>query len=294
MLKRLGLKYWPMVLLVIAIGAILFVSRYAEDRKTQKAEDAQSGGPQATVTPNNASKGTDKAPKSEHHPDVIDTFAWPEGATVWALFLTLVVIAWQSTETRDAAKAAMAQIQLMKEQSHRMVGKERARLKLRCDGVDVQWGPTGTWTLFADIWIANHGSSNAYITRKWGKLLVAPFGGTRPELDDSCDILLPYPFDIIKPEGEPIRVNLALEDAPSSFRDLCIGITASRLTMHLYGFIEYETMGEGWHLPFKYRWEMSSIPDGMSERDLADDINMVGGWDNPGQQESGEYRINPN
>lgn len=37
----------------------------------------------------------------------INTFTWPEGAATWALFLTLLVIAWQSTETRDAAKAAL-------------------------------------------------------------------------------------------------------------------------------------------------------------------------------------------
>jgi hypothetical protein len=64
--------------------------------------------------------------------------------------------------------------------------------------------------------------------------------------------------------------------------------------MYLYGFIEYETMGEGWHLPFTYRWEMSNIPNGMSERDLASDINILGGWDDPCSQENEERRINPN
>jgi hypothetical protein len=195
---------------------------------------------------------------------------------------------------RKSADAAMAQIQLMKEQSHRMVEKERARLKVQCEGVEVQWGPTGTWILVADIEIANHGSSNAYITRKRGKLSVAPIREDTPELDDSCDMLLPYPFDIIKPEVEPIHVVVYLEDAPSSFRDLCIEITSSRLTMHLYGFIDYETMGECWRLPFRYKWVMSTIQDNISERDLANDINIVGGWDKPCEQGNGEYRINPN
>jgi hypothetical protein len=71
MLKRLDSKYLPMILLVLSIVAILCLSRHA---------------------------GGDKA-------SWIETFAWPNGVTAWALLLTLMVIAWQSTEARDAAKA---------------------------------------------------------------------------------------------------------------------------------------------------------------------------------------------
>jgi hypothetical protein len=85
MLKRLASKYWPLVLLFVSIGAILYVSRYAEERKTEKQKDAQSRSPQAAVAPNDASKGTEKTAKAEHYPDWIDTFTWPEGATVWAV-----------------------------------------------------------------------------------------------------------------------------------------------------------------------------------------------------------------
>jgi len=121
MLKRLASKYWPMVVLLISIGAILGVSRYAEDRKAEKPNNTQASSPQTAVPPNNASKSAENVEKTKHGPDFVDTFTWPEGATAWALFLTLIVIAWQSTETRDAAKAANAQIKMMKQ-------KERAQL----------------------------------------------------------------------------------------------------------------------------------------------------------------------
>ncbi len=39
-------------------------------------------------------------------------FGWPEGITVWALFLTLITIAEQSNETRKSAEAARDSIRL--------------------------------------------------------------------------------------------------------------------------------------------------------------------------------------
>lgn len=98
-----------MILLLICIGTILYMSRCAENRKAEHPENAQASSPQGTVTSNDASKSAESADKSMHRPDFIDTFTWPEGATVWALLLTLIVIAWQSAETRNAAKAALMQ-----------------------------------------------------------------------------------------------------------------------------------------------------------------------------------------
>jgi hypothetical protein len=76
--KRLASKYWPMILLVISIIAILCLSRYARGGMTSWVE----------------------------------TLAWPNGVSVCALLLTLVVIAWQSTEARDAAQTSRDSIRL--------------------------------------------------------------------------------------------------------------------------------------------------------------------------------------
>jgi hypothetical protein len=70
MFKAVALKYLPVALLIVLIAAILDMSRYAKNP-----------------------------------PRHFEIFAWPEGVTAWALLLTLVVIAWQSVETRAAAKA---------------------------------------------------------------------------------------------------------------------------------------------------------------------------------------------
>src|SRR5208283_1899320 len=133
MLKRLALNYWQLVLLVIFIGAIFYMSRYAENRKAEHQDNAQGCSPIAVISPNGNGHGTQNANKPHQYPMWIDTFAWPEGATTWALFLTLIVIAWQSSETKilegsvaaakDSAEAAKDQIQLVME-------KERPRIQI--------------------------------------------------------------------------------------------------------------------------------------------------------------------
>jgi hypothetical protein len=112
MLKRLALKYWPMLLFVLLIVAILCMSRYAENREAENPNNGRVSSPQATISPRDAGQGTQNANKPWHYPSWVDIFTWPEGATVWALFLTLLVIAWQSTETRAAAQSAERQIAL--------------------------------------------------------------------------------------------------------------------------------------------------------------------------------------
>jgi len=111
MLKRLAVNYWPMILLGILIGAVFYMSRYAENRKADHQENTQASSPKASLSPNHAGQSTQNANKPQHYPSWIDTFSWPQGATVWALFLTLLVIGWQSTETRNAAQAALLNAQ---------------------------------------------------------------------------------------------------------------------------------------------------------------------------------------
>jgi hypothetical protein len=55
-------------------------------------------------------------------------FSWPEGITVWALFLTLMVIAEQTGEVANAAKATHEQAKLMKQQIDLAINKDRARI----------------------------------------------------------------------------------------------------------------------------------------------------------------------
>jgi len=169
MLKRLVSKYWPMIAFLLFIGAILGMSRYAEHRKAENQENTQASSPQGTVTPNDASKSTENADKAKHRPDFIDTFAWPEGATVWALFLTLIVIAWQSAETRAAAQATVASVEAVDRQADVMektlVLQFRPKIIVRCGDVHtsnvarIGELPVG----ILDFTVANTGGSGAKV-----------------------------------------------------------------------------------------------------------------------------------
>ena len=129
MLKRLGSKYLPMILLVLSIVAILCLSRYA-------------GGGMASW---------------------VETFAWPNGVTVCALLLTLVVIAWQSTEARDAAKASLMQ-------ANYIVTSERAWMISNItqpspQDVTSPHGKSAQWYLPIQVTFTNRGKSPAIALR---------------------------------------------------------------------------------------------------------------------------------
>ena len=101
-----------MILLLVLIVAVLCMSRYAENCKTNNKNNAQTGSPETPISPNDASKCAKNTDKPKHPPSWIETFTWPEGVTAWALLLTLLVLAWQSTETRAAAQASLKQSEI--------------------------------------------------------------------------------------------------------------------------------------------------------------------------------------
>src|ERR1700733_6120866 len=126
MLKTFALRYWSLAVLVVLVIAILAMSRYTEHRKEANKNSAHQSSPSTPISPDDASKTGENAGKAEYPPSWVDTFAWPEGATVWALFLTLFVIAWQSAETREAANAAKTSAEAALEQGGLIVASERA------------------------------------------------------------------------------------------------------------------------------------------------------------------------
>jgi hypothetical protein len=122
MLKALRTRHRAMVVLAVLAGAVIAMSYYAEHRKEIYGRHAKPSKPVAPVTKSDTGDAVADANESEYPPSWIDTFAWPEGATAWFLLFTLFVIAWQSAETRSAAKAskksaqaALAQIKIMKQ-----------------------------------------------------------------------------------------------------------------------------------------------------------------------------------
>ena len=181
--KILALKYWPLALLTVLIVAIVCMSRYAEDRKASATADTQPGSPQLSVSPNDAGKGAKSTDKPDNSPSWVETFAWPEGVTAWALLLTLLIIAWQSTETRAAAQLADRAIESQKDTAKRQLRAyltvKNAMLFLHEDGM-----------VEPKIEIINSGQTPAYdfsgaYWREFRKYPIGDIGRPTPEVRKS-------------------------------------------------------------------------------------------------------------
>ncbi|MDR5726885.1 MAG: hypothetical protein RB191_05400 [Terriglobia bacterium] len=273
------MKYLPMAILFILVVTILCMSRYAETSKENHQENAShiNG---ITITPNQASESAKEADKAEDSPCWIDTFAWPEGATAWALLLTLFVIAWQSTETRDAAKAANAQIKMMKD-------KERARLRFELDSFSpesnkatIGYKVKGTVSIF--------GSTEAFIEK------TVFFAGIQREGEGEVAII-PAPMaefpNVIRPGSDPLktwtilwRTKFTSSWVPTANEGID-DVLKEESIMFCRGAIHYADVFDGkWVFLFSRRYRVYLLPD----------RKVAGGyWEDFGKPEdNGEYKAN--
>jgi hypothetical protein len=239
MLKRLRLKYLPMAILFILIVAVLCMSRYAEDRKAKHQENANQVN-SVTLTPGKTNDGTEKTDETEDSPSWVGTFTWPEGVTAWALLLTLFVIAWQSTETRDAAKSALLNAQVV-------INAERPYLVISVES------PSPNQFVFT---AKNEGRTPARINSIWTKPLMADQGGTLriPSDEETAESLISTPPRLLPPNGtctvfycDEQRLRLMRESAFSA--------------VYFYGRISYfNTLEAGQIRPYETKWLYCQLP----------------------------------
>lgn len=263
MLKRLALKYWPLAFLFVLTVAVLCMSRYAESRKGDHQDNAPASSPGCSACATDADKGSKITNKPKYPPSWVDTFAWPEGVTGWALFLTLFVIAWQSVETRDAAKAANAQIKAMKD-------KERARIAVDFPPGSLELDDGPEWTEAMNVVyagthlvITNLGGTNAFNLTARVSIIGLPDGSASGFHEDS---LLNVPT-VLKPNSEPIT-----EDVITLLKgvDHISAVKNKSEVLYLVGTITYDDIFEDPHeTQFKYLWDVSAVNIEGKSFDLA-------------------------
>jgi hypothetical protein len=100
-------------------------------------------------------------------------FAWPEGVGAWAVILTLFIIAWQSIETRDAAKGAFLNAQAV-------INAERPWIVVSIKTIQ---GPMGGFKIYA----RNKGRTPALVIDSRMNYVLAKDVVSLPASD--------YPFD---------------------------------------------------------------------------------------------------
>lgn len=118
------MKRLPVLLLVLICIAAVNVSGQPDKRSSNKQSKSQEQG--STADPANANQNANAASESTRSSDATPA-KWyaaikrPEWLTAIAAVITLVIVAWQSYETRRAASAS-------KESAEAFINKERARL----------------------------------------------------------------------------------------------------------------------------------------------------------------------
>ncbi|MGB8481723.1 MAG: hypothetical protein WCE63_23210 [Acidobacteriaceae bacterium] len=189
----------------IIIGAIVFVT-YKEHGVAQKYQrECQANSAAVTVSPEQKTGSADKCQDPANYlPWWYVLVAWPEGITTWAILATLIVIGWQSWETRraanataDSANAANGSVVWAKAQLELMIEKERARLEVGSGAqLKIDTFLIDLWSIDSTVTLRNIGANRAFDIRLAGVLVVAdeegnPLGGLdQPNFLDLSDRLL--------------------------------------------------------------------------------------------------------
>ena len=137
MLKRLA---------IVVIGGFLAIEAMADQYKPSSSNAAQQSQkkaeqptpPTSTMT-NNQPRSHNEQSSEEKSQGWYKLIAWPEGITTWAILATLGAIIWQSVETKNAARAALLNAQVL-------INSERPWIMIVIEEVA---GPQGGFAIYA-------------------------------------------------------------------------------------------------------------------------------------------------
>jgi hypothetical protein len=192
---------------------------------------------------------------------------WPEGIAVWALFLTLIVIADQTAQSRVAAQAALDQITLMKV-------KERADMVITFGSKEfvhpTLWESQEYPELAVSfaVYIRNVGMTKAKNVAFYGAASVTP-DEKFPPMSDAQRVV---PFqDTFKADSDEVGVEIftgkpfpKVEDGDRIRREDAF--------LHLYGFVAFtDAFGDRQISRFRWLWKSEEFDvEGVTTDD--------GGW----------------
>jgi hypothetical protein len=282
MLKRLAILGGAVLIVAVILMAVYYQQRDAvsEGYDIKCVQDGQPSSTAGSLACKIRS-GKDAEQSKPSPPWWNVLLAWPEGITAWLLLLTLGAIVWQAWETRKAAQAALSQIELAKNKERARIQLEPKRLEIVNPLLDIQFIGGG-------ITVINIGLSRAFIGRSYWRFFVAP----EPALSANGDgpPSLDIPRNFVDPNIEPIICEVVLEDDPLDLSEFVETLTQGKKIIHLYGFIEYETVGSLWRKDFGWIWSpVSGFPNPQTlNKRIAN-----GMWNRDPMHDRTEYEIQP-
>lgn len=271
-------KAWKYFILFCGVFALsVYVSaRYHEH--SQNAPNEASTPPNRIVsqTLRNSQTGQSAQQSSWRAPGWYGFFVWPQGITVWALFLTLLAIAEQSQYSAQAAEAALKTAQTAERaadaallSAQAIIDNERGWIQVICKAILPQASqiPVGaSYVLFPTV--TNQGKTVCHITQMFITKRVVPNDSSLPPRPDFADDvgsssllekLLCVPQSPLTPLGIPIS------------REEIIQARQTRAQLFIYGFVAYEIAGKKGETSrftrFIFRWHnyhsTSAMPEGF-------------------------------
>jgi hypothetical protein len=180
---RIMLKYFLVFVLLLATS-VLITGQYQKYTHNPAAPSENSGS--APIASTNPPKSTTDAEDAERdHPHwylAFQVFGWPNGITVWALFLTLMALAEQTGQTRKAAEATQDSAKATEDAAR--AGQDSATAALK--SVKLQQAQLRQWVETSDEWEVRCPQFRYGVTQT---IIKFEFGITNPT---------PFPLDIIE------------------------------------------------------------------------------------------------
>jgi hypothetical protein len=154
-------NYWPLIVIVLVLTAIVGMSQYADSAKHRYEDSARQ--PKAeSVAESDVGKPRSNTVDPYKPPQWAKYVTFPEGVGAWAVMLTLLAIVWQSIETRKAANATEEAARAAVIQSSIQRESLRPRLSISKFSNDTfNEARLGEW-VFVKMDIANSGGMPAY------------------------------------------------------------------------------------------------------------------------------------
>ncbi len=251
---------WAFAIALVA-GAIAVMTREEEQTRIEYKRECQSHIAAVPVASRQQANSADecKDPK-DYMPWWYVLIAWPDGITTWAILATLAGILWQAKATASATNAAYGSVQFAEAQWRLLIEKERARVDIDAETklkAEIFNG-TDLMHLIAILRVRNIGETQARI-RSAGATLITKTAKSTTEDGDGNPSSLSLPDKFIESKAPIVEVpvyHILFDTKAEEFAD---GIEKAVLSVHLYGFIEYETLGYCYRREFGYVWNVVSV-----------------------------------
>ena len=274
------MKKYLLGFLSIFLISVLITSQYEKYPYDATNPSQNSGG--AAVSPGNTPKTTGNPQQPQNDPPrwlrvSYQVFGWPNGITVWALFLTMMVVAEQTSQTRRAAEATAISADATEKQAAQVesqtgilrdsVGvaqasadaaqrnieltilKEQARIKVRVGNLTIVELDGGVFMAVVKVEVFNFGATKAFIGRNHIDFDIT-------DSKTSHVVGLPDPLTtepVIHATENPVEKTLSFFTDTGS--DTIRALNVGELFAHLHGMVSYTDVFERQHeIRFRYMW----------------------------------------